>query len=75
MYKFGFIGAGSMAEAIISGLINGNKCRREEIVVTNRSNEKRLEELQKHTASRLQKIKSICLTTQKRFFRDEAEGR
>lgn len=68
MYKFGFIGAGSMAEAIISGLINGNKCRREEIVVTNRSNEKRLEELQKTYGVTMTKDKKHLFDNTKTIF-------
>ncbi|MFC0470438.1 pyrroline-5-carboxylate reductase [Halalkalibacter kiskunsagensis] len=44
-YKLAFIGAGSMAEAIFSGLIQQNKMSPENIIVTNRQNEERLLEL------------------------------
>src|SRR5690625_4218973 len=43
--KISFIGAGSMAEAIIEGLINENVLTSEQIYVTNKENEARLEEL------------------------------
>src|SRR5690625_1499428 len=43
--KIAFIGAGSMAEAIISGMISGNYIQADKIFVTNRSNQKRLIEL------------------------------
>ncbi|TYR80676.1 pyrroline-5-carboxylate reductase [Priestia megaterium] len=44
--KIAFLGAGSMAEAMISGMINANKLPAKNIIVTNRSNEKRLNELE-----------------------------
>jgi pyrroline-5-carboxylate reductase len=44
--KIAFIGAGSMAEAIISGMINSNFIQAEKIIVTNRANQERLNELQ-----------------------------
>lgn len=40
-----FIGAGSMAEAMISGLLSDKKLRPNQITVTNHSNDKRLHEL------------------------------
>src|SRR5690625_5265925 len=43
--KISFIGAGSMAEAIIEGLINKNVLPSEQIHVANKENEARLEEL------------------------------
>ncbi|MDQ0219078.1 pyrroline-5-carboxylate reductase [Peribacillus cavernae] len=46
MGKIAFIGAGSMAEAIISGLITRGVTKPEEIHITNRSDEKRLAYLQ-----------------------------
>ncbi|WP_332692765.1 pyrroline-5-carboxylate reductase [Halalkalibacter lacteus] len=44
-YKLAFIGAGSMAEAIFSGLIQQKKMSPKNIIVTNRQNEDRLLEL------------------------------
>ncbi|PAV30799.1 pyrroline-5-carboxylate reductase [Virgibacillus profundi] len=43
--RIAFIGAGNMAEAIISGFINSGKLEKEQIIVTNRSNQERLNEL------------------------------
>ena len=40
--KIAFIGAGSMAEAMISGLVQSEKILPEQIIATNRSNEERL---------------------------------
>lgn len=45
MEKIGFIGAGSMAEAIVAGLIKGKVFKSEQIIVSNRSNSERLNEL------------------------------
>lgn len=45
--KIGFIGAGSMAEAMIAGLIKGGLFQPEQIIVANRSNKERLQELTK----------------------------
>ena len=42
-----FLGAGSIAEAIIGGLLHANVVKGEQITVSNRSNETRLQELQK----------------------------
>jgi len=44
--KILFIGAGSMAEAMISGLVQSEKISPKQIIVTNRTNEKRLSELE-----------------------------
>ncbi|MCQ6276971.1 pyrroline-5-carboxylate reductase [Bacillus sp. V3B] len=44
-YKLAFIGAGSMAEAILSGLLQQEKLPSQNIYVTNRQNEDRLFEL------------------------------
>ncbi|MBS2969531.1 pyrroline-5-carboxylate reductase [Metabacillus sp. KIGAM252] len=46
--KIGVIGAGSMAEAVISGLINGNVVRPENINVCNRSDRSKLLYMQDH---------------------------
>ncbi len=43
--KVAFIGAGSMAEAIIAGMVNKNVLESEQIYVANKENEARLEEL------------------------------
>ena len=39
-YRYGFIGAGAMAEAIVSGMIQSGLCLGSEIVMSNRSTEK-----------------------------------
>ncbi|WP_412758907.1 pyrroline-5-carboxylate reductase [Metabacillus fastidiosus] len=44
--KIGVIGAGSMAEAIVSGLIKGKLMAPDQIIISNRSNSERLFELQ-----------------------------
>ncbi|KAA0547831.1 pyrroline-5-carboxylate reductase [Bacillus sp. BGMRC 2118] len=44
--KIGFIGAGSMAEAMISGIVNAEKLPKDHIYVSNKSNEERLRELE-----------------------------
>ena len=46
--KIAFIGAGSMAEAIISGLIKKELLQADQIFVTNRNNQERLDHLHKH---------------------------
>ncbi|WP_456275386.1 pyrroline-5-carboxylate reductase [Bacillus sp. AK128] len=43
--KIAFLGAGSMAEAMISGIVNGNKIPKKQIFVSNKSNKIRLKEL------------------------------
>jgi pyrroline-5-carboxylate reductase len=45
--KIGFIGAGSMAEAMVAGLIKGGVFQPEQVIVANRSNSERLQELTK----------------------------
>ena len=47
MNKIAFIGAGSMAEALINGWVSKDVVKPESIIVANRSNKKRLELLQK----------------------------
>lgn len=42
MTKIAFIGAGAMAEAVVSGLVNQQYVKNEQIFVTNRENEERL---------------------------------
>lgn len=44
--KVAFVGAGSMAEAIMAGMINKEFLQHDQIFVTNKENEKRLTELQ-----------------------------
>ncbi|WP_246939642.1 pyrroline-5-carboxylate reductase [Bacillus pinisoli] len=41
-----FLGAGSMAEAMISGIVNGNKVPKNQLYVSNKSNRLRLKELE-----------------------------
>ncbi len=72
MEKIGFIGAGSMAEAIIAGLIKGNVFKAEQIIVSNRSNSERLKELSSrygvettHDKQKLVKEASIILLAMK----------
>ncbi|WP_077622707.1 pyrroline-5-carboxylate reductase [Sediminibacillus massiliensis] len=43
--RIAFLGAGNMAEAIISGFVNSDKLNADQITVTNRSNQNRLNEL------------------------------
>ncbi|GIN19918.1 pyrroline-5-carboxylate reductase [Siminovitchia fordii] len=45
--KISFIGAGSMAEAIIAGLIEKNICRGQDIFVTNREDREKLGQLER----------------------------
>ncbi|MBS4199584.1 pyrroline-5-carboxylate reductase [Bacillus sp. FJAT-49732] len=44
--KISFIGAGSIAEAMIAGLIEKNICNRENICITNRNNKLKMTELE-----------------------------
>ncbi|MDQ0220366.1 pyrroline-5-carboxylate reductase [Peribacillus cavernae] len=44
--RIAFIGAGSMAEAMISGFVNSEKVPADQIIVTNRNNQERLQELE-----------------------------
>lgn len=46
MKKLAVIGAGSMAEALISGIVDNKLLNKEQIWVTNRSNEEKLQQLQ-----------------------------
>lgn len=43
-----FIGAGSMAEAMIAGIVSAQKIPSQQLIVSNRSNKDRLDELQKN---------------------------
>lgn len=43
--KIAFLGAGSMAEAMISGMVESGNISKENIIVTNRSNQDRLDEI------------------------------
>lgn len=45
--KIAFLGAGSMAEAMISGITGSGKIPPKQVIVTNRNNMKRLKELEK----------------------------
>lgn len=44
--KIAFIGAGSMAEAIISGIVHKEILRKEQIIVTNKNNKERIDRLE-----------------------------
>ena len=44
-----FIGAGSMAHALMSGAIAAERLNKENVYVTNRSNQQRLEEIVKNS--------------------------
>lgn len=63
-----FLGAGSIAEAIIGGLLHANVVKGEQITVSNRSNETRLQELHKNMASKVRIIKKSYLLIQLFFF-------
>lgn len=72
MDSIGFIGAGSMAEAMVAGLLKGKVYKPEEVVVANRSNSARLEQLSKmygikttHDKERLVKESSIIVLAMK----------
>lgn len=72
MEKIGFIGAGSMAEAMIAGLIKGKVYKAEQIIIANRSNTERLNELSKkygidttHDKKKLVKEASIIVLAMK----------
>ncbi|WP_456274949.1 pyrroline-5-carboxylate reductase [Bacillus sp. AK031] len=43
--RVAFLGAGNMAEAMISGIVESNKIPTEQVIVSNRSNQGRLQEL------------------------------
>nr|WP_174615237.1 pyrroline-5-carboxylate reductase [Virgibacillus ihumii] len=45
--KVAFIGAGSMAEAVISGIVHAEILQKEKIVVTNRNNKERIDRLER----------------------------
>lgn len=72
MGSIGFIGAGSMAEAMVAGLLKGNVYKPEEVMVANRSNSARLEQLSKmygikttHDKEKLVKESSIIVLAMK----------
>ena len=56
-YRFGFIGAGAMAEAIAAGMIQQNLCSGEDIIMSNRSAEK-LQNLQQKLGIQIAKDNS-----------------
>lgn len=55
--KIAFIGAGSMAEAIISGIVKANIFNKENVIVTNKNNKERMERLEKNIRSKVLQIK------------------
>ncbi|KKI94000.1 pyrroline-5-carboxylate reductase [Bacillus sp. SA1-12] len=54
-----FLGAGSMAEAMISGMVKSGKVQSEQIIATNRSNEERLAYLQAKYGIKAMKHKNL----------------
>ncbi|RDW16811.1 pyrroline-5-carboxylate reductase [Oceanobacillus chungangensis] len=60
--KIAFLGAGSVAEAIISGMIRSEVVNQEQIIVTNRSNQERLEQMKND-------YRVQCTTDKKEAFR------
>lgn len=61
--KVSFIGAGSMAEAIIEGIIHNNFLKSEQIFVSNKANDQRLNELK-------DKYKIICTRDKQEIIED-----
>ncbi|MBM7601340.1 pyrroline-5-carboxylate reductase [Virgibacillus halotolerans] len=62
--KLAFIGAGSMAEAIISGIVKAQILKKGKIVATNKSNRERLERLeQKYQIQPLMDKEAVILNT------------
>ena len=47
-YKLGFIGCGNMASAMISGIVGNNVLKPEEIIASNRSQQKLLDAKEKY---------------------------
>ena len=60
--KVAFIGAGSMAEAIISGMIQTSFLQREQIYVTNKNNQERLDRLSERYKIQCSQDKADVLT-------------
>src|SRR5690625_5905984 len=60
--KVAFIGAGSMAEAIISGMIQTSFLQREQIFVTNKNNQERLDRLSERYKIQCSQDKADVLT-------------
>jgi len=58
----GFLGAGSMAEALMRGLIQGGVVRPDQMIVTNRSNRERLETLHRRYGVRTAGSKAALVT-------------
>lgn len=63
-----FLGAGSIAEAIIGGLLHANVVKGEQITVSNRSNETRYRSYIKNMESKVRIIKKNYLLIQIFFF-------
>ncbi|HLU22388.1 pyrroline-5-carboxylate reductase [Lederbergia graminis] len=62
--KIAFVGAGSMAEAIIAGMLSNNICPSENIYVTNRHNEEKMTKLrQKYGISSTYDMKELLKDT------------
>lgn len=59
--KIAFIGAGSMSEAMISGIINKNVLKSEQIYVTNKNNQERLNRLHERYHIKCEENKQIVV--------------
>ncbi|MFD1738727.1 pyrroline-5-carboxylate reductase [Bacillus salitolerans] len=59
--KIAFLGAGSMAEALISGFIKNKIVKTSQIIASNRSNDNRLVELEKHYGIKTTKSKELLI--------------
>lgn len=57
--KIGFCGAGSMAEALIRGLLASGQVRADQVIVTNRSNDDRLAAMRERHGVRTAREKSV----------------
>lgn len=62
MKMIAFLGAGSVAEAVISGMLRSEMVNREQIIVTNRSNQERLEKMKS-------KYNVQCMTDKEKAFK------
>src|SRR5690625_8031677 len=73
--KVAFIGAGSMAEAIISGMIQTSFLQREQIFVTNKNNQERLDRLSERYKIQCSQDKADVLRSEERRVGKECRSR